>query len=354
MDYPGDKIRARLVAVLFLLVFSFLGSISCAATGSIDAISGIAFLKPKHTLKWVELKSGDAVSVGDRLKTGAEGRVTVRLKDGTRLMVGNDTELEITEHYAEKDRRGALYSLTQGKLRTVVMKFSGKSDIRVKTRSGVMGIKGTDFIVMNRNDANIVFGMEDSVNVAGLDHASVDLKQGAMTENTRGVSPIEPVMVEPQTPLEEALNSLKAVTDAQAPVEWERAGSLPLMMARWNINYGHYLADSGSYAAALDVFRIAIDLTDEPEIKAEAHLERGALFSVNLMKPEHALVEFNEVMDKFRAEPFLESAIYYAGMANMELGKREEAGRLFRRYLQEYPGGSKAETIRTVIKSLER
>ncbi|MEK6531832.1 MAG: FecR domain-containing protein [Deltaproteobacteria bacterium] len=354
MGHARGKIKGRPALILFFFVFSFLGSICHAASGSIDAISGIAYHKPKDGLKWGVLKSGDAISVGDRIKTGADGRVTVRLKDSTRLMIGNDTELEITRHYVEKDKRGALYSLTGGRLRAVVMKFSGASDIKVRTRSGVMGIKGTDFIVMNHNDANIVFGMEDAVNVAGLDTASVELGQGLMTENTRGNAPIEPVRVEPQTPLEEALNELKAVTDAHAPVEWERAGRLPSIMARWNMNYGRYLADSLSYPAALDVFQIAIDLTDEPKVKAEAHLERGGLFSVNLMRPEDALSEFNEVMDNFREEPFLENAVYYAGAVNMGLGKKDEAALLFRRYLQEYPNGSKAETVKTFIKSLER
>lgn len=346
--------RKSCLAAVAVLVILSLSPPSFASVGSINAVAGAVYFKAKGSDKWAVAAKGAPVDAGDSVKTGPDGRASLALSDGTRLSIGNSSELTITEFILKRRKRSAIYSLSAGKLRAIVGKFSGTSDVKVKTPTSTSGVKGTDFIVMNQGNANVLFGKEDSVAVSGDNEKKVLLTPGKMTENTLGGSPIEPVRVEPGSALEEARGDLEAITDVDAAVEWERAGRLPGILARWNINYGHYLADSQRFDEALDVFRIAIDLTELPSTRAEAHLERGTVYSRNLSEPKKALTEYMTVIESYPEPPFIENALFSAGMVNMELGEKAEALRLFKRYLSEYPQGGRRETVEFFIGILER
>ncbi len=342
---------ASVIFILFSATFPAATSAGSPA-GSIDSLSGAAYLKAKDSERWAVASKGMEVGPGDRVKTGSDGKLSIRFSDGSRLNVGNLSELEITEYILKPKKRIAVYSLSAGKLRAIINKFSGSTDIKVKTPTSTSGVKGTDFIVMNQGPANILFGKEDTVSVSG-ESSGVELKPGSMTENTRGGSPIEPVAVEPGSALEGVRADLEAVTDVEKPVEWERAGRVPEILARWNINYGSYLADSKRFKDSLDVFQIALDLTDLPSIRAEAHLDRGTVLSRNLKEPARALKEYMEVVDKYPEPPFAENALFSAGLINMELGEKAPALNLFRRYRAEYPEGIHKDTVELFIRVLE-
>ncbi|MBI3755049.1 MAG: tetratricopeptide repeat protein, partial [Deltaproteobacteria bacterium] len=198
------------------------------------------------------------------------------------------------------------------------------------------------------------FGQEGTVDVKGKDKESVALVPNTMTENTQGHVPISPVKVEPNTPLADARKQLEAVTNVDAPVEWQATGNLPLILARWNINYGHYLADSGKYKEALEVFQIALDLTDVPEIGAESRVQRGTVFSRNLSLPQEALKEYQTVLDKYPQTPQAENAIFSIGMIYKDTGEKEKAKEYLQKYLKQYPQGRHTSTVETLIQELEK
>ncbi|OGQ56288.1 MAG: hypothetical protein A3J24_08620 [Deltaproteobacteria bacterium RIFCSPLOWO2_02_FULL_53_8] len=337
---------------IFVMLFFIGVGAAMAAIGGIEATSGAVYFKAKGAQSWGIAAKGVNVDIGDRIKTGSDGRVLLLLKDKTRLTLGNDTEVEVSKFLLGKKARSAVYSVSTGKIRAVVAKFSGKSDIKVKTQTGVAGVKGTDFIVMNQGAANVYFGKEGHVEVSGDDDDSVKLVSNKMTENTSGAAPIEPVTVEEGSPLAEVRAQLEAVTDVSAPVEWEKAGRLPEMLARWNINYGRYLAESKRYKEALDVFRIAVDLSANSRIQAEAHLEMGTVLALYMNDPQAALVEYNAVIEKYPELPFAGNALYSAAKINMDIGNKDEARRLFTRYLNEFPQGSHTETAQQLLRTL--
>lgn len=340
--------------ILSILTVFFIPALSLASVGSVNALSGTSYYRAKGAQKWNIASKGQALDTGDSVKTGADGRMMLKFSDGSSVSIGNSSELEITEFLLKKKNRSAVFSLSTGKMRAAVSRFSGTTDIKVKTPTSVAGVKGTEFMVMNQGSANVLFGKENSVEVSGDDSKTVKLTPGKMTENTRGGSPIAPVTVEPGSPLDEARKELEAVTDVGAPVEWEKAGKLPDILARWNINYGHYAADAQRFKDALDVFQISMDLTQTPAIKAEALLERGTIFSRNLNEPHKALAEYMEVIEKYPEPPFIENAVYSAGMVNMELGEKDPALKLFKRYMRDFPEGSHRDTVEFFIGILER
>lgn len=339
---------------VFLLAFVFAAAASFAqaSIGSIDSMNGTVYFKPKDGEKWAVAVKGAPLNVGDHVKTGSDGRAALKFKDNSNLTLGNETELEITEFLFSKGSRSAVYSISTGKLRAAVGKFKGKTDIKVKTPTSVSGVKGTDFIVMNQGDANIIFGEESKVQVVGDTGKPVIIKPNTMTESTRGTAPIQPEKVEPGTPLADVRSQLETVTNVDAPVEWEKTGRLPMILARWNINYGRYLVESRRFANALDVFQISIDLTEKREIRAEAYLERGTLLSRNMNEPQRALAEYMTVIEKYPEPQYLENAIFSAGMINRELGDKENAKKLFQRYLDEFPNGRHKETVENLMKEM--
>ncbi|MBI1911631.1 MAG: FecR domain-containing protein [Deltaproteobacteria bacterium] len=341
----------KFLILLLLIIFPVS---SFASVGSIEKMSGTSYFRQKGSDKWAVAGIGQPVDAGDKVKTGPDGRMSLKFIDGSKLNVGNSSELEITEFLLRKRNRSAVFSLSTGKARAIINKFSGSTDIKVKTPTSVSGVKGTDFIVMNQGSANVFFGESGKVEVSGDKGEPVYLKRSTMTENTVGASPVAPVRVEQGSALEEVRAELEAITDADKPVEWEKAGQLPNILARWNINYGDYLADGKRYTEALEVFKIAIDLTELKQIKAEAHLERGTVLARNMNEPQKALEEYNTVIQDYPETPSAENAIFSAGIVNTELENRQEATRLFKKYLAQYPQGVHKDTVEFFLRFLER
>ena len=337
----------------FSMVLFLFPSGAYPASGAFTGISGAVYFKAKGEKKWAVAVKNSPVNPGDRVRTGSDGRASVRFEDSSTLSIGNDSEIEITEYMLKGKKRAATYSVTTGKIRAFISDFSGETDVKVKTPTSTSGVKGTDFILMNKDNANVIFGEEDEVTVSGEEGGPVVVSPGTMTENTLGFNPIEPVRVEPGSALEEARRDLEAITDVGAPVEWERAGRLPDILARWNINYANYLADSKRFTDALGVFSIAVDLTTLSTIKAEAHLGRGTVFSRNLNMPREALHEYMTVVDRYPEPPFAENALFSAGMINMVIGEKGEARMLFLRYRDEYPQGSHKDTVDFFLRDME-
>ncbi len=96
-------------------------------------------------------QAGDALAATERIVTGKESAASVVLRDGTTLVVGPSSELDLKAFSfdATTQQGGLLVSLLQGSLR-MVTGLIGKTrpeSVRVETQTAVIGIRGTDFIV---------------------------------------------------------------------------------------------------------------------------------------------------------------------------------------------------------------
>ncbi|MDM0020512.1 FecR family protein [Variovorax saccharolyticus] len=111
--------------------------------GDVQLLSGGAQARPAA--------AGDAVAPIDRLQTGADSGASVVLRDGTTLVVGPSTRMDLKQFHFDSTTQdgGMLVSLLRGTLR-MVTGLIGKTHpdaVRVETQSAVIGIRGTDFIV---------------------------------------------------------------------------------------------------------------------------------------------------------------------------------------------------------------
>ena len=97
------------------------------------------------------LKSGDAVFANDRLISGKEGSASLVLRDGTTLVLANNSQLELQKFAFDATTQDGNMSvnLLQGSLRmlTGLIAKVNPDAIQVKTKTLSVGVRGTDFIV---------------------------------------------------------------------------------------------------------------------------------------------------------------------------------------------------------------
>lgn len=96
-------------------------------------------------------RAGDAVAPIDRIVTEPDAAASVVLRDGTTLLVGPSSRLDLKQFHfdATTQEGGMLVSLLRGSLR-MITGLIGKTHpdaVRVETQTAIVDIRGTDFIV---------------------------------------------------------------------------------------------------------------------------------------------------------------------------------------------------------------
>ena len=340
-----------LVSIVILPVFAF-----AAPVGKITGLTGNAYMRVKAGVPYTPLSKDTAIATGTWIKTGPKGWVELTLNDKSKFTLANNTEFEVTSFLLTKNKREGTFNLAEGKLRASVVKFGGKqSGMTVKSGTAVAGIKGTEFLMLSQGQANVFFGNEGTVAVSGDGKSGQQpLTSATYVQNTRGLPPAEPVKIDQGTPLAEAKGIFDGVTAAEPPKEWTDSGKIVDICARWNINHGHYLADSGKYLDALNVFQIALDLTKVETVRADAHMERGAVYARFLSNPELALAEYLLVLEEYPKLPQAEFALFNAAQTLTEMGFNEQAKLRFEQYLKMYPQGTHRSNAETLLNGIGR
>jgi hypothetical protein len=94
---------------------------------------------------------GDVLMPIDRVITGADSAASVVLRDGTTMVVGPSSRLDVKEFHFDATTQdgGLLVSLLRGSMRMITGLIGKKQPdaIRVETQTATIGIRGTDFIV---------------------------------------------------------------------------------------------------------------------------------------------------------------------------------------------------------------
>ena len=95
--------------------------------------------------------TGDALGAADRIETESGAGASVVLRDGTTMVVGPSSRLDLKQFdFNATTREGNIFvALLRGSLR-MVTGLIGKTHpeaIRVDTQTATIGIRGTDFIV---------------------------------------------------------------------------------------------------------------------------------------------------------------------------------------------------------------
>ncbi len=159
--------------VLFAFFLPFLTASfaeGAEAVGKISAAEGQVDVLRGGKLPAVPAKAGDALYVGDIVRTKSESKAEVKFHDGNVLRVAQRSRIDVSEY-----RSGAkgVITLTRGKVEAVVEKKTaqrmalpkGEHRFEIRTPSAVAGVRGTDFFVFQNRNITGVAVKEGSVSV---------------------------------------------------------------------------------------------------------------------------------------------------------------------------------------------
>lgn len=121
-----------------------------SSAGRIKVVSGAAFIV--RDSKLIPAQIGQDVYTADALRTGADGRIGVTLKDDTRFSLGPGSEVRLERfNFATAD--GAL-GLALKIVRGAAAYVSGRiaklapDSIRLETPAAIVGVRGTTLAVL--------------------------------------------------------------------------------------------------------------------------------------------------------------------------------------------------------------
>lgn len=126
------------------------GSAEAAHAGVLKSVQGQVQLQ-RADGQTKAAQSGDAIHQADRLHTGPDGGASLRLRDGTVLVLGPQSQLDLKQYqFDTTTHEGNLFvSLLRGSLRMVSGLIARKQPeaVRIDTQTATIGIRGTDFII---------------------------------------------------------------------------------------------------------------------------------------------------------------------------------------------------------------
>lgn len=111
--------------------------------GDVQLLSASGVMRPAQ--------AGDVVAPIERIVTGVDSAASVVLRDGTTMVLGPSSRLDLKEFSFDATTQdgGMIVSLLRGTMR-MITGLIGKSNpdaVRIETQTATIGIRGTDFIV---------------------------------------------------------------------------------------------------------------------------------------------------------------------------------------------------------------
>jgi hypothetical protein len=149
----------RRIVILLTLLFSasvFMPALAQdTLTCEVINIYKDAYILDAETGEWLELKAGDTLGQGDRIKTGAEGTLTIifesdmiRLGPATEVVLSDLTvTCETLDDGTLRETTTRVITLILGKVYARVKELRGDSLFEVRTEISIAGVRGTEFSV---------------------------------------------------------------------------------------------------------------------------------------------------------------------------------------------------------------
>ncbi|WP_419876149.1 FecR family protein [Candidatus Pristimantibacillus sp. PTI5] len=152
--------------------------------GKVTTVAGKAEVKKGGGSKKFNAFKGMAITQGDTIITGSDGKITMDLDSDKQVTIGTNTTLIISELVQSAKALGGKTSLSllKGKvLITIKKKLEGDSRFEIETPTAIMGVMGTEFTVE----------YEDDVSYVGVFEGAVKTKHGEKLADETVVRPNE-------------------------------------------------------------------------------------------------------------------------------------------------------------------
>ena len=171
-------------AILLALVIICLPSFSLADIGRIKRTYGEAYIE--RAGKRITAEAGMLLKRKDILVTGGDGRITVSFIDNSRFSTGADARISLDRFdFNETTYEGRFeLSVEKGTIAIVSGRISSNNpdDMRVKTPTSVLGVRGTRFIVQVKPTLVVLPNEEDEEKDSALAILGRDGEPKVVTE----------------------------------------------------------------------------------------------------------------------------------------------------------------------------
>jgi hypothetical protein len=196
-------IRRRLALVLLaLFVTGVTVARAAEPVGTVAELEGRAEVQHAGEAAWGPLAIGTPVLLGDHLRTLADGKLRVVLREDSALTLGPGSQLAITEQVVAP-ATVSRFQLLLGTIKAAVTERYAQPQARfeVETPTAIAGVRGTSFIAQYDPvaDETLVVGVENVTRVRGRVEArggeEVEVGPGQATWVRRGSRPVRPRML---------------------------------------------------------------------------------------------------------------------------------------------------------------
>lgn len=231
MKMSGQGLRRHLAVVvlicLVLIVFPLQSwGQETDRIGTVLAVDGVAEVRAQGATEWERLRFRDAIFPQDTVRTGADSKAKVLLRDDTIMTLSERSEMEFTEFLLTQDKRRNIVSLLLGTLKVVTTRILGSDSVtQIQTPNTVAGVRGTTFVVrFTPPDTTDIFVLQGIVTARNLDPATPN--EEPVPGNTRTsivgtAAPAQPTAISPNEvqALEQELNVIEQVPTEVTPTE---------------------------------------------------------------------------------------------------------------------------------------
>jgi hypothetical protein len=137
-------------SILFLVICLFPAGALAKEVGRFIQVEGKVDLHKKGGPDAIPCKVELGAEEQDAVKTEALSRAQLQFLDASTLTVAPLSYVTIESYMfdSRKGERGALSQVTRGLVHLIVNPMAGKKEFLIKTRTAVMGVRGTDFYVL--------------------------------------------------------------------------------------------------------------------------------------------------------------------------------------------------------------
>jgi len=139
----GTILRRFILSLAIFALMSASNALAQAPAGSVTSLTGDVHIERAGTT--VPATLGMALSVGDRVVTASNSRVTITLTDNSKLELDQSTSLVIDQQLVGANSRSTKLSLFSGLVRSLVSHTSGTTNFQVNTPNAVASARGTGF-----------------------------------------------------------------------------------------------------------------------------------------------------------------------------------------------------------------
>ncbi len=143
--------------------------------GTVLAVDGIAEVRATDATAWSPLCFRDAILLGDTVRTEANSKLKVLMRDESIMTMSEQSNMTFTEFLLTPQRQRSVLSLLVGTLKVFTSRLFGKgSGVDVRTPNAVAGVRGTTFIVrFIPPETTEIFVLEGTVTARNL-NAPID------------------------------------------------------------------------------------------------------------------------------------------------------------------------------------